>query len=186
MIYTPFFRAMRDHNPVIIVPLMLPMALYGSRSVEGAVLFGIAVPVILLLTAILVLFSERFLPPHATSFALMVVAVIFVTALEWFFAVIEFSITPLGMLLFRATVVSGILVQPGFLGGRREPKTPRFIRISGAILSYSLILLVLTLTRVAFRVLGVQSFGGVAVGFIILAIFRFIFIRAQATNEEVQ
>ncbi len=186
MIYAPFFRALRVHNPVLGIPLMLPMVLYGSGSFEGALLFGLAMPLVFLISVAGILATEQFIPPHFTLFALMLLTVVLVTSLELLFVAIQFPVTHLGVLLFRATAVSGILVQPTLLGGRREPKTPRFVRIAGAIFGFSLVLFVLTLIRIGLRLAGVQAYGGMAVGFIALAVMRMMVVRSRSGHEETQ
>lgn len=159
-------------NPVWIVPLSLPIALFASASVEWALLFGWFVPAAVVVSHAAGATVERWIPRRLRLPGFMLLAAIIVTLLELLVQRSGARLESLSLLMVRATTVSGVMVWPALVAGPRELWRERMTRAVGVSLGFVVGLTVLALVRRAAGALGIGGGDTVALGFLVLALGR--------------
>ncbi len=167
-------RGITERNPIWMIPLALPLALHASQGTELAVVFSIAVSVVILVSVAVTAGIERWVPQDYVLVTLVVVAATVVTVVELVLGVLGVPLSRLSTYLLRSVAVCGLLVHPGAIGRRREPFTPRMVRVMGLALGFVLGLALLTAGRQLLRAAGVSTYQSVAVGLFLLALGRIV------------
>jgi len=161
-----------NRNPVWVVPLALPLVLYGSGSVEQAVLFvmlvGIGVPVIHMVS----FFAERWLPRMFRLVPVLIVAGTVFTVFEMVFLVPAEGVSERLLLMVRGASVSGIVIVPTIGSPEDERFIDRMRQVAGLTVGFVLGFVLFTAIRLGFTILVGRELQPVALGFFVLALGR--------------
>lgn len=162
-------------NPVWIVPLAIPIVLYGTQTADRAVLFGLVVAIVVPLSHAISYFLERVFPRSLYLLPLLTVAAVLVTLVELVINISVISAGPRTIALIRSLVVSGLLLYPatnGSAGVMGERFRERMTRVGSITLAFVVGFAAFYLLRALSSTI-VRSFADtVAGGFLILAAGR--------------
>lgn len=168
-------------NPVWIVPLALPIVLYGTQTGDRALLFGVVITLVVPMAHALSYPLERVFPRSLHLIPLLTIAAVLVTLAELVIDLSGIVAGPRTILFMRSLVVSGLLLYPGTIrrGGRPARGFPdRMLRVGATttafLLGFSLFFVIRSILSVPFATFG----DTVAGGFLILAAGR-IAVRAS-------
>lgn len=181
-------RGITARNPVWVVPLALPIALFASTSWEMTLLFSVGVSVTVLSTHLLAIPVERWLPPDLAVVAMLLAGGVVITLTERVLYV--FGVVPAArpLFLFRAITVSGVMLWPALIGNRGEPAARRMNRVVGLIFGFVTGLVLLTLVRTSLLRYGFIPAASLPFGLIVLAVGRMLanqfVIRRERAGEE--
>lgn len=162
-------------NPVWIVPMALPIVLYGTQTGDRAILFGTVIALVMPMTHALSYPLERVFPRSHRLIPLLTIAAILVTIAELVIDVSGVAAGPRTILLLRSLVVSGLLLYPG-VAVRNEVTGERFsdrmLRVGSTtaafLAGFAVFYVVRSIASVPFGPLT----DTVAGGFLILAVGR--------------
>ncbi|TVR67448.1 MAG: hypothetical protein EA427_13755 [Spirochaetaceae bacterium] len=177
-------RGITARNPVWVVPLALPIALFASTTWEMALLFSIGVSVTVIVTHILAIPVERWLPPDLAIVAMLITGGVVITLAERVLYVSGIVPAARPLFLFRAISVSGVMLWPALIGSRTEPVTRRLNRVIGLVLGFVLGLLGLTLLRTSLIAYGFIPAGSLPFGLVVLALGRMAANRFMEVSRE--
>jgi len=162
-------------NPVWIIPLAMPIVLYGTQTGDRALLFGVVVALVIPITHALSWPLERVFPRSLHLVPLLTIAAVLVTMAELVIDLSGVFAGPRTIVLLRSLVVSGLLLYPGSVGPgavRNERFSERMLRIGATTAAFLVgFALFFVIRRVAAVPFGTFS-DTVAGGFLILAIGR--------------
>lgn len=177
-------RGVLGRNPVWVTPLALPVVLFASTSWDTAILFAVALPVVVMVAHLVAIPVERWLAPDLAIVAILVAGGISVTFAEWVTYALGIVPAYRSILLFRAISVSGIMLWPIFAGFRGEAASLRLHRVAGLVLGFALGLVLLTLIRTSLISVGFIQAGSLPFGLFLLALGR-ILVNASVvlTNQ---
>lgn len=180
-----FVRNLWTRNPVAVVPLALPIVLYGTQRVDTALLFGIGVPIVTLLVHALSWSAERILPRHARIVPVLMIAAAIVTLLELVVALFVGPVPVRSTYMVRAMVVSGMITWPTVASPRGERFADRMATVAGLGAGFLLGFVPLAMVRVGLNRAGFTLSDSLAIGFLLMAAVRIgmnIF-RARAHSQ---
>ncbi len=162
-------------NPVWVAPMVLPVLLFGSGSMERALLFIILIGLGLPTVHVISFFIEAHLPRSFRLFSVLVVAASIFTVLEILFV-------PAGgddpgaisrlTLLVRGLSVSGIVILPTVRAPRGERFSERIQHVLGLTLGFILGFVVFVALRLGLQQLAGREIQPVVAGFFLLAAGR--------------
>ncbi|MFO8042501.1 MAG: Rnf-Nqr domain containing protein [Alkalispirochaeta sp.] len=169
---THFARHMTTRNPVWMVPLALPFVLYASQSYDVAVLFSIAVVVIVPTVHAISFFAERWLPRHLRIIPVLLTAAVAVTVAEILLARLGQAASGRTGYMVQALAVAGITVWPAFSSPPGESFRHRLGVAGGLAAGFVLGFAPLAAVRIVLSRAGYMYADSVAVGFLLLALGR--------------
>lgn len=179
-------RGIATRNPVWIMPLALPIVLFASGSWDMTILFAVAVPIMLIVTHLVALPFERWLPPDLEIVAMLVTGGVVITLAEQVLYMLGIVLATRPLLLFRAVSVSGVMLWPALIGTRAEPASRRLNRVLRLSLGFALGLILLAALRVPFVLGGFVPAGSVAGGLLLLAFGRVVINHFTVRRERIQ
>lgn len=159
-------------NPVWIVPLALPIAIFASANLDRAILFAWFLPAAVVVAHGASAPIERLLPRRFRFPLFVMVSAAVVTIGELLLA--RFGALPEGidLVMLRATTVSGAMTWPALSPLPHDLWQDRLTRGIGVSLGFVLGLAVLTTVRLIIAATGLQTGQSVAIPFLILAVGR--------------
>ncbi len=161
-------------NPVWIVPLALPIVIYGSQTLRRALLFAVIIAIVVPLTHILWALIERSFPRALRLVPLLVIAALLLTIVEVILNLSGIYVSPRSLVLIRSLSVSGLLLYPAMISARDDLVSSHLRRVAGITIGFLAGFLLFALMRSLFS-LALGSFPStIAGGFFILAFGRIV------------
>lgn len=161
-----------NRNPVWVIPLALPLVIFGSESLQRALLFvmilGIGLPVIHMIS----FFAEGRVPRMIRLIPVMIVAAAVFSALEMIFLVPTAQESQRLLLMVRGAAVSGIVIVPTIRSQPGERFTERMQHVIGLTIGFLLGFVLFTALRLGVSFMVGDAVSSVAAGFFILALGR--------------
>ncbi len=174
-----------QRNPVWVMPLALPLVIFGSESFDRALLFvmvlGIGLPVIHMVS----FFAEGRLPRMLRIIPVVIVAAAVFSVLEMVFLVPSSQENQRLLLMVRGATVSGIVIVPTIRSRPGERISERMQHVIGLTLGFLLGFALFTIMRLGVQFLVGEAVSSVAAGFFILALGRIAW-NAVHTERETQ
>jgi hypothetical protein len=161
-----------QRNPVWVMPLALPLVIFGSESPERALLFvmvvGIGLPVIHMVS----FYVEGRLPRMLRIVPVVIVAAAVFSVLEMLFLPPVSQESQRLVLMVRGAAVSGIVIVPTIRSRPGERFSERIQHVLGLTIGFILGFALFTVLRLGLVVLVGQAVSPVAAGFFLLALGR--------------
>ncbi|MCG8479952.1 MAG: hypothetical protein MI724_12710 [Spirochaetales bacterium] len=169
-----FGRQLLSRNPVWVVPLALPIALFASQTVELAGLFAVLVLVVVPVTHGIAYFVEAWLPRYLRLVAVLIVSSTVLAVAEMVLHLVGWGIAGRSLYMMRAITVSGLVVWPTAAAPRDERFTDRLAVSFGLAVGFVIGFVPLAATRILFIRAGYRPADSVFMGFLLLAVGKII------------
>lgn len=161
-------------NPVWVVPLALPLAIFASGELNRALLFVWLLPAAVVLAHAIAAVVEPWVPRRLRIAVMAIVAAAVVTVAEVILRRTQIGSTSETLLMVRLIAVSGAMVWPALAAHSDEGWRVRFLRAVGVAVGFAVGLTILTAARLSLAAIGLQPGDSVAVGFLVLAAGRIV------------
>lgn len=181
-------RGITARNPVWVVPLGLPAALFATQSWDMTILFAVSVIVVVIITHLVSMPIERWLPPDLGIVAMLITGGVVITIAELVLGATGIVLTGRALYLYRAITVSGVMLWPALIGKRDEPFSHRMNRVTGLALGFGLGVALLAIIRVPLVLSGVRPAHSLSFALFVLALGRIlvnlVVMRRERSRKE--
>ncbi|MFW5694139.1 MAG: Rnf-Nqr domain containing protein [Alkalispirochaeta sp.] len=171
---THFARHITTRNPVWMVPLALPFALYAGQAYDLALVFVVTVLITVPTVHGISFFVERWLPRHLRAIPVLLTGAVAVTIAEMVLIRVGFVPSARTRYLVQALAVAGITVWPTFASPAGESFRHRMAVAGGLAVGFVVGFVPLAALRIALSRGGYRYADSVAVGFLLLAVGRML------------